>query len=110
MRKLNFGDTFKFVRLISKIGLKDQVLKLSEEAESFESLNKLGYEGVFTLITSATSEQAEQLIYEFLSAPFEMQPCDIQNMDIDEMKDAFKVMFQSVKIMDFIKSVSGLMK
>ena len=113
MRNLETQDIFNAVRLLNKIGVREEikeVAKQAEEKESKKSRFDLGFDFIFGIIEKATEENAEDEIYKFIANIFECEPEEVRKMKpIKLMKDLEKVA-DLEEWKDFFGYVKGLMK
>lgn len=84
MRKLKTSDLFELARCINKIGLKDEIKKITMNANNINDIAENGFEIIFGLIDVASAKKAEKPIYEFLSKPFEMSADEVADLDLPE--------------------------
>jgi len=113
MRALQTHDVFKAMRVVNALGVKEEVQRLALSLQGKKKINEkeLGAEFILNIIAHAGNEKAEQLIYEFLSGPLEIEPDVIRVMDpldlIKQIKnlntvidmESWKAFFQSVALM-----------
>jgi hypothetical protein len=73
MRRLETHDVFKFARLINKIGAKEALKDVVLSRDTIEDMTKesFGYDVLFALFDVATTEEAENEIYNFLAPLYE---------------------------------------
>ena len=69
MRKANTNDLFNIARLVNELGLRDDFFKAQNGTDDVE---KIGYDLVFSILSKATTEKAQESIYQVLCSPFEM--------------------------------------
>lgn len=82
MRQLNTGDLFKAARLIRKMGIKEDLKKFAEGINADQKQEEVGIDLLILIFERATDESSEQLIYEFLSGPFEVTPDVVKEMEL----------------------------
>lgn len=110
MRQLKFPDVFAFARMMKKIGIKEEIKKISEKSDEAESTEALGIELLWAVIDKATEEKAEKEIYKFLAEPFEMTASEVENLDLSELLDKLKQLAAENNIKSFFSSAAALMK
>ena len=83
MRRLETHDVFNFARLINKIGAKEALKNVVLEKNTIEEMTteSFGYDVLFTLMDVATTESAENEIYDFLAPLFEKTTDEMKHMD-----------------------------
>ena len=111
-RQLQTQDIFKFARLCNEIGIKDEIKKACMEANSLEDLTKeeLGFEIIFKIVESGTSEKAEAKVYEFFGGLMEKTPEECKTMDPIEFIDGILEVADVEKWKAFFTRVAKLMK
>ena len=113
MRNLETHDIFSAVRLLSKIGVREEIRTVAKAAEENKS-NKIrfdmGFDLMFGIIEKAATENAEKEIYKFIANLFECEWEEVRRMKpIALMKNLEEVAsFEEWK--DFFGYVKRLMK
>lgn len=107
MRKLNLKDMFKASRMIISLDLKEDILEITEKLEQFKTANAVGYELIFRAFEKATTEEAENSIYEFLSGPFEKSAQEVSEMPIEEMMNEIKGTLPIMEFITFFKTAAS---
>ena len=112
MRNLQNKDLFKAARLCEAIGIKKEIEKVCMEASSIEDLTqeKFGYEIIFALLSKCTTEQSEQMIYEFFGDILEIAPEELASKDPFETVDEILKAASLEKWRAFFTSVVKLQK
>lgn len=107
MRKLNTHDVFALARLINATKIKETFRSELEEIANGNRFvldpQKDGMTLVFALMSAMAEAGAEQAFYDFVSAPFEMTPKEVEELppektlemlgqlaDIEEWKSFFR--------------------
>lgn len=113
MRKLQTTDIFAACRMLSKIGVREEIREVAMKAE--ESKNKkirveMGFDLMFGILEKATKENAENEIYQFLAGIFECDPDEIRVMDPLELLEKLKEVADFEKWKSFFKIAAGSMK
>ena len=83
MRGLETQDIFKAARLLTKIGVREEIRDVAMRAE--ESIGKntkanLGFDLIFGVFEKATQENGEKEIYKFIADLFECDPEEVRKM------------------------------
>lgn len=107
MRKANVSDMFNIARLIKEFGIKDEIFEATKGKDDIE---EIGFSMVYNIFDKATTEEAEQKIYEVLSKPFEIECKKIGKMEIDELINIFLQCFNISTLLNFIKRATPLVK
>lgn len=89
MRKLITADVFALSRAIKKIGLKEELKKISSIDTTGMTEQEVGYEIIFTALEKCSEKNAEKEIYEFLSKPFECTAKDVEKMELTKLVESF---------------------
>ena len=86
VRKMNTSDLFDFLRLVKKIGIKDDlkgvVSKFTANKEATQA--EIGVDVAFAIMEIFSDNKAEEEIYNFLSKPFQCAPEDVKNNDLTD--------------------------
>ena len=95
MRNLETHDIFSACRLLTKIGVREEirnVAKAAEESKSKRVQFDIGFDLMFGILEKATQENAENEIYKFIADLFECDPEEVRKMNpIELLKDLEKV-------------------
>lgn len=110
MRELKTPDLFAFVRLIDKIGLKEEIQKIGLKADPKADIEKLGADILFMLLEKCTTEAAEQEIYKFFAPIFEVTVEEIKDMNPFEFFEKVKTVASLEKWKSFFSSAAKLTK
>ena len=102
MRKANTADMFKIGRLITDLGVKDQLFEAQKNKE-IDKLEEIGFDFFYAIFEKAVSEEVENKIYDVLSGPFEMTSDEIGKMPFSELLDGFVNCFDLETVVNFIK-------
>jgi len=86
MRKIKTSDVFKFARLINASGMKDELKTMYEEAEGGNAAS-VGFEAIFRLIGSVTTEAMEEKLYEFYGDIVEKTADEVRDEDLSSLMD-----------------------
>ena len=110
MRKLKTRDVFAFARCLKKIGAKDRIQAVAQEANTVEDVWSLGFDLLWDIFDMATEAGSEGVIYDFLAGPFETTPEGVADMDLDEMFAGLKQLAEENNLLGFFKSAAKSMK
>ena len=102
MRKANTADMFKIGRLITDLGVKDQLFEAQKNKE-IDKLEEIGFDFFYAIFEKAVSEEVENKIYDVLSGPFEMTSDEIGKMTFSKLIDEFVNCFDLNVLVNFIK-------
>lgn len=102
MRKANTADMFKIGRLITDLGVKEQLFKAQQNKE-IDKLEEIGFDFFYAIFERAVSKDVEKKIYYVLSGPFEMISEEIGKMAFSELLDGFVNCFDLETVVNFIK-------
>lgn len=102
MRKANTADMFKIGRLITDLGVKEQLFEAQKNKE-IDKLEEIGFDFFYAIFEKAVSEEVEKKIYDVLSGPFEMTGEEIGEMAFSELLDGFVNCFDLETLVNFIK-------
>ena len=80
MRKLQTTDVFAAARLMQKIGIGEEMKKISAAVEG-KTETELGIETVFAILEKAIEKKSEHLIYEFVGSIAEITAKEVAEMD-----------------------------
>lgn len=113
MRNLRTSDIFSACRLLSAIGVREEIREVAHKAE--ESKTKqikldMGFDMLFGIIEKATKENAEKEIYIFIADLFECEWETVRDMDPVELLDKLEEVANIEKWKNFFERVARLMK
>ena len=123
MRQLTGHDVFMALKVLQKIGVKDELVdfavQLKNEAEqskesagSKENLQqKLGAKLIFGVLSNCGDEAAEKAFFAFLAGPLESTPQALAAMDLLDLVDMTQEWIGTVdkeRWRAFFSSLSGL--
>lgn len=112
MRNLQTQDVFAFVRLIDKVGIKNELKTLILSKDSIKDLTQesFGYDLIFTLISGASTKPAEEALYEFFANIMECDKESLRTMDATEFLEKAVKVAEPEKWKNFFSSVAKLMR
>ena len=113
MRSLKTSDIFSMCRVLSKIGVREEihaVAKAAEESKGKKVKFDFGFDLLFGIIEKATQENAENEIYKFIGDIFECEWESVRDMDPIELMDKLEEVADIEKWKNFFKRVAALMK
>lgn len=113
MRNLRTTDIFAACRLLSAIGVREEIREVALRAE--ESKGKkikfdMGFDLLFGIIEKATTQNGEEEIYKFIANIFECDWESVRDMDPFELMDKLEKVASIEKWKNFFKRVADLMK
>lgn len=113
MRNLQTSDIFSACRLLSKIGIREEIKAVAMAAE--ENKNKrvkadMGVDLLLAILEKATSENNEKEIYMFMADIFECDFEEVEKMDPVELLDNLEKVADLEKWKSFFERVARLMK
>ena len=113
MRSLRTSDIFSACRLLTSIGVREEIKEVARQAE--ESKTKkikvdMGFDLIFGIIEKATQEGAEKEIYKFIAGLFECDWETVRDMDPVEMLDKLEEVANFEKWKNFFKRAAALMR
>lgn len=95
MRNLETQDIFAAIRLLSKIGVREEIKEVARQAEENKTKTvrfDAGFDLLIGIIEKAAQENAENEIYKFIANLFECEPEKVRKMKpIELMKGLEKV-------------------
>lgn len=113
MRSLKTSDIFSAARLITKIGVREEIREVAKAAN--DGVRKpvqfdLGFDLLFGIMEKATDQNSEKEIYIFIADIFECDWENVRDMDPIEMLDKLEKVASVEKWKDFFGRVAKLMK
>ena len=107
MKKLTGKHVFAMAKIIKAANLKDELGEVIAKAQTGEmSTEKVGIEGLMTVINACGDDKVEQRVYDLLDDVFESKVAD---MSLEAIGQSFKQLAQENNLMSFFKS-AGLLK
>lgn len=110
MRKLKTADIPAFCRCVKRLGAKDMIKKIAQEANTLDDIWEQGFDFVWDLFDIATEERGENELYTFLAGPFEMTPEEVRDLDMDILLDNMQQLLKENNIIAFFKFAAQSMK
>lgn len=104
MRNIKLKDCFECARLVTNLGIKDELKKIAIESEG-KNVSGVGFDIMFTILSQATTKEAEIKINGFISHIFEIEESEVKNLDITDLIDQFTENDNARKLVNFIKKV-----
>lgn len=99
MRKIKTKDVFKLARIIRNSGAKDELTEVFGNPE--EDTRERGLKAAMTLISAASSEETEKAIYDLIGDIAEKKPSEIENMELEELKEVLKAIADENNLSNF---------
>lgn len=107
MKKLTGKHVFAMAKIIKAANLKEELGEVIAKAQSQEiSTEKVGIEGLMTVINACGDDKVEQRVYDLLDDVFEAKTAD---MSLETIAENFKKLAKENNLMSFFKS-AGLLK
>lgn len=122
MRNLNGHDVFMALRVLKKVGVKDELIELAtymnrvadgKAAVTAEKQEKVGARLIFGLLSNAGDESAEKAVFEFLAGPLESTPQELADrdlLDLCEDVDKYIASIDRERWTAFFRSLSASLK
>lgn len=110
MRKLKTTDIPAFCRCLKKLGVKENIQTIAKESSSMHDLWDKGFDLVWSIFDLATEKEGEQVLYAFLAGPFEMQPKEVEDLDLDVLFANLKQLAEENNLLVFFKFAASSMK
>lgn len=113
MRSLQTSDIFSACRLLSKIGVREEIRSVAMQAEENKGKKvkvDLGFDMLFGILEKATKEDSEEEIYKFIADLFGCDWKEVRVMDPIELMDKLEEVANIEKWKSFFKRVAALMK
>lgn len=110
MRKLKTSDIPALCRGLKKLGLKDKIKAVAQQANDMADVWEKGFDLIWELFDIATESGGEGVIYEFLSRPFEMTPEEVADLELDILIANCQTLARENNLGAFFKSAAQLMR
>ena len=113
MRSLKTSDIFSACRVLSAIGVHEEIREVAMKAEENKGKKvkvDMGFDLLFGILEKATQENAEKEIYKFIADIFECDWVAVRDMDPIELLDGLEQVADIEKWKNFFKRVAALMK
>ena len=110
MRKLKTADVPAFGRCLKRLGVKEKIRDIAQQAKSAQDVWGSGFDFIWELFDIATEQTGENAIYEFLAGPFEMTPAEVADLDLGILMANLKQLAQENNLTDFFKFAAASMK
>lgn len=122
MRNLNGHDVFMALKVLQKIGVKDELVELTtymnrvadgKAAVTAEKQEKVGAKLIFGLLSNAGDEEAEKAVFRFLAGPLEADPDELAARDLLDLCEDVEKYIESIdreRWTAFFRSLSASLK
>lgn len=111
MRNLQTDDLFKAWRLVSEIGVREEIREVAKKAEE-EKGKKVrvdwGIDLMFGILDKAAQEKSENKIYIFIADLFECEPEEVRTMKPIELFNKLEQVANFEEWKDFFVSLKRL--
>lgn len=108
MRKLTAPDLFAGVRLIKKMGVKEDARELAKKSDDLAQLWDNGFDFVWGLFDKLTDQDGEGALYDLLAGPYEMTPEQVRALPIAEHIENLQTLARENDLLDFFKRAARL--
>lgn len=113
MRNLETHDVFLAVRLLNKIGVREEIREVAKQAEENKTKKvrfDMGFDLMFGILEKATTENAETEIYKFIANIFECEWEEVRKMKPVALMKKLEEVASFEEWKDFFGYVKRLMK
>lgn len=112
MRDLQAKDIFAFARVVSAIGLKEEIRDIAMKANKLTDLTKeeLGFDLIFSVFEKAVTQKTESAFFSFMANIFEMDEAEVAAMDPVDFIDKAMEAADLEKWKAFFERVAQLMQ
>lgn len=113
MRNLKTSDIFAACRLLSVIGVREEIREVARQAEEQKGKKirfDMGFDLLFGILEKATAENAEKEVYKFIANLFECDWENVRDMDPIDLLDNLQEVASVEKWKNFFGRVTELMK
>ena len=111
MRKINTSDVFKFLRIIKKSNVKENIAKAIDEIDAKNKAKiteKAGIKVMIALFESCGEPGVESLIYDLIGGIAEINPDTIAEQPFEDTFEILKQISRENNMMNFFKQASQL--
>lgn len=110
MKGLQTSDIFTFLRIVKSAEMREALKPIIKKANSGkEDAENIGIDVILTVMECVSQHAAENAVYSFLAAPFEMTEDEVKELPIPELIKNLKELAKENDLADFFSSVSDLM-
>ena len=116
MRKINTGDVFKMARLLKNTNVMDAVkdaYKAAKKEDAVEGAHKgdagkggIWMDAAMKVLSSCTSQEAEEEFYDLMAGICENKPEDIRNRPLDGLIEDIRRICEENNVANFLRSAS----
>lgn len=111
MRKLEFQDVFTVGRIIEKSKLKDDIIRAYKEGKKEDaSLEDIGMDSMFALLSGVVKEGVEQEIYDLLGSITGTDADAVRHQTLPEMFGQLKQIAKENDLENFFGFLKAVMK
>lgn len=110
MRKLKTSDIPAFCRCLKRLGVKDQIKAVAQEANTAQDVWDQGFDLIWNIFDIATEQEGEGHLYEFLAGPFEMTPAEVADLPMADLMANLKQLVEENDLAGFFKFAAKSMK
>lgn len=110
MRKLKTSDVPALCRCLKKMGIKDRIYQIAQQANNAQDIWDRGFDVVWSLFDAATESEGEGALYEFLAGPFEMTADEVRDLDLELLLENLQQLAAENNLAAFFKFAAKSMK
>lgn len=108
MRKLRLSDTLQGIRIIRKLGLKDTVERVANDAVAKGKTQRMaGIDLIWSILEVLAGTEGEKEVYQFLSGPLEVTPEEVEQMDLVDLAEKLSEVASVSEWRDFFTRLRG---
>lgn len=107
MRTLRADDIFPFIRMISKLGIRDELVYISDNQDNE---NVTDIDVLMVILNKAAETNTEDEIYKFLARLFECKVDELKQKDMFEFLNETLEAISIDKWKSFFQSVVAILK
>lgn len=82
MRNFITADLFKAGRIVTQLGIKEELRAICFKSEDITDVWAAGYDFIYMLFEKAMQKNYEEMIYDFLSGVLEITPEEVAKYDL----------------------------
>lgn len=96
MRRITSEDTFRAIRLVKAAGIKNEIKKMAQVVEQMQKekkeidIEEIGCDFFLSVIDGMADEKAEELLYQLISGPLEIEPTEVKKMSLWDLKEKIR--------------------
>lgn len=110
MRKFETADLFAAGRIISELGVKEEIRAVCMKSNDITDVWAAGYDLIYLLFEKAVEKKTETLIYEFLAGIMEISAEEVKHYDLLDLIDELTTGENGEKWKAFFTRLARLIK